>query len=139
MFLKFLKILTIWATGAFSYGIIEIIARGYTHISMGVLGGICLVLIGMIDQKFGFQIPLLFQMFISSLIITVLEFATGMIVNVWLGIGVWDYSHIPMNFLGQVCLPFCIIWFFLSAVGIFLEDYIRVLIFKEPKPSYKIF
>ena len=36
-----------------------------------------------------------------------------------------DYSNMPFNVLGQVCLPFSIIWFFLSYVAIRLDDWLR--------------
>ena len=54
---KILKLLSTWSTGAFAYGLIEILFRGYTHISMGILGGICFLIIGHINQNFliGFQ------------------------------------------------------------------------------------
>ncbi len=139
MFKIFLKYLTLWSVGAFSYGLIEIAFRGYTHISMGILGGICLILIGSIDQMLGFDVPLFIQMFISAVIITCLEFATGTIVNLWLGLNVWDYSHLPGNYKGQICLPFFFIWYFLSAIGIFVDDYTRYYIFNEKKPHYCVF
>ena len=99
---KLLKIFTLWSIGALSYGLIEIISRGYSHISMGILGGICLLIIGEINRKFSLNFPLVFQMLISSIIITFLEYITGMIVNVYMGLNVWDYSRFPLNISGQI-------------------------------------
>jgi uncharacterized membrane protein len=78
------------------------------------------------------------QMFIGACIITILEFITGCIVNLYFKWNVWDYSHLPLNLLGQICLPFSIIWFFLSGIAILLDDYIRYELFDEEKPHYYI-
>ena len=77
-------------------------------------------------------------MLLSSIAITDLEFITGIIVNLILHLNVWDYSNLPFNLLGQICLPFCIIWFFLSLIGIVLDDYLRYYFFNEEKPKYKL-
>ena len=47
-----------------------------------------------------------------------------------------DYSDLPLNILGQICIPFSIIWFFISGIGIVMDDYIRYIFFKEEKPKY---
>ena len=78
-------------------------------------------------------------MLIGGAIITVVEFVSGCIINLWLGWNVWDYSHIPLNILGQICLPFFFAWVGRSLVGIVLDDIIRWLCFGEEKPRYKIF
>jgi len=134
-----LKIFTTWSIGALTYGAIEIISRGYTHISMGVLGGICLLSMGGINTSIRLeQLSLIKKMVLSAMIITTLEFATGLIVNIWLGLHIWDYSRIPFNFCGQICLPFFFIWFVLSFFGIVLEDFVRWKIFCEAKPQYRL-
>ena len=85
------------------------------------------------------KMPLAKQMLIGALVITTLEFTCGCIVNLWLGWHVWDYSNMPFNLLGQICLPFTAIWFFLSAVAVVLDDYIRHLLWGEKIPHYKLF
>lgn len=131
--------LVLFLIGGAAYCGIEILFRGYTHWSMYILGGLCFVIIGLINELLTWKIPLISQMFISSIVITVLEFITGCIVNLWLGIGVWDYSDQPYNLLGQICLLFTNLWFLLSLVGIFLDDIIRWKLFGEGKPRYRIF
>lgn len=131
--------LILFLIGGAAYCGIEILFRGYTHWSMYILGGLCFVIIGLINELLTWKIPLISQMFISSIVITVLEFITGCIVNLWLGIGVWDYSDQPYNLLGQICLLFTNLWFLLSLVGIFLDDIIRWKLFGEGKPRYRIF
>ena len=43
--------------------------------------------------------PLWQQVLIGAVGITILEFLTGCIVNLWLGWGVWDYSNLPGKYL----------------------------------------
>lgn len=136
MFDRILKYVALWCIGAFVYGIIEIAFKGESHISMGIIGGICFILIGNINQSFGFDIPLFKQMLYGAVIITCFEFATGVLVNIWLGLKVWDYSTVPLNFEGQICLPFFAVWYFFSALAIIIDDYARYFIFKEEKPLH---
>lgn len=100
---------------------IEILWRGHTHWTMGIVGGLCFILIGLLDewQK---HPPMVLQMVQGALIVTVIEFFTGLIVNIWLGWNIWNYYDMPFNLLGQVCLPFSIAWFFLSAVAVQAEN-----------------
>lgn len=134
----FLKYSLLFLTGGFIYGGVEIIFRGYSHISMMVAGGICFILIGLINEVFTWDIAFLSQMVISSFVITAVEFISGLIVNVWLGLNVWDYSDKPYNLMGQVCILYSVIWFFLSPFAILLDDYLRYYLLGEEKPSYKL-
>lgn len=134
----FLKYSLLFLTGGFIYGGVEIIFRGYSHISMMVAGGICFILIGLINEVFTWDIAFLSQMVISSFVITAVEFISGLIVNVWLGLNVWDYSDKPYNLMGQVCILYSVIWFFLSPFAILLDDYLRYYLLGEEKPRYKL-
>ena len=136
--MKAFKFLFLWLTGGFIYYNIEILWRGYSHPSMAILGGVCFVIIGLLNEVYTWKMSLISQMFISSIVITVLELITGLIVNKWLNWGVWDYSQMPYNFMGQVCLLYTNLWFFLSIIAIVLDDYIRYRFFGEKKPKYKI-
>lgn len=105
---------------------------------MVIVGGLAFYLIGCINEYIEWDMPLYRQMAIGMSIITVLEFAAGIIVNLILGWSVWDYSNAPLNILGQICLPFCIIWFFLSFPAIIVDDYLRYYLFGEEKPHYNL-
>lgn len=61
-----------------------------------------------------FQIPLWGKCIIGMLIITGIELIFGIVFNILLKENVWDYSNVPFNFLGQICIPFSLIWFVLS-------------------------
>lgn len=136
---NFLKYIFLFLTGGFAYGGIEILSRGYSHISMLVAGGICFILIGGLNEGYSWNMSLVSQMVISSGIVTTVEFTVGLIVNVWLKLNVWDYSNMPYNFMGQICLLYTNIWFVLSLFAILLDDYLRYYLLKEEKPRYKIF
>ena len=107
--------------GGFVYMGVELLWRGHTHWTMGVLGGICFVLIGLLDEVQEHP-PILKQMFQGAVIVTALEFVFGLILNVWLKLGIWDYSNLPFNIMGQICLQFFVAWFFLSYLAIKLEN-----------------
>ena len=95
---KSCKYLILFLIGAFAYCGIEIIWRGYTHWTMGVLGGTCFILIGLINNSHFFYhlMPFREQMVLGGLIVTVMEFIAGCILNLWLGLGIWDYSQMPL-------------------------------------------
>lgn len=133
------KNLILFEIGGLIYSLIEIIYRGNTHWTMFIVGGLCFLLVGWINKFFSWDLALWKQMLIGGTIITAVEFVSGCIINLWLGWNVWDYSHVPLNILGQVCLPFYFAWVGLSLIAIILDDIIRWLFFNEEKPRYKIF
>ena len=135
---KLLKYYTLGTLGGTVYVFIELMWRGYSHWSMFLLGGICFIALGLINEVIPWDMPLIAQMLIGCAIITALEFITGCIVNLWLGWDVWDYSDLPYNLLGQISVMSSIGWYFLSAVGIVLDDWLRYIFFGEEKPRYTI-
>ena len=108
---------------------IEILYRGRTHISMLFVGGLRAVLIGMINEITP-KMNIILQMFIGAVIVTIIEFFSGYIINIILGLNVWDYSNLMFNYKGQISLIFTVIWFFLSAPVIYLDDKLRKILFK---------
>lgn len=135
---KIFKYIFLLFFGGISYILIEMLWRGYSHWSMFILGGLCFVLLGFLNEKYTWDIPLLIQMLIGAFVITLMEFIAGCILNLWLHLHVWDYYNMPFNILGQICLPYMIMWFLLSPVCIITDDYLRYLFFDEEKPHYKL-
>ena len=125
--------------GGSTYCSLEVIFRGRSHWSMVVLAFILFLLIGSLNNLFPWEMSLAKQGIIGACMVTVLEFITGCIVNIWLGWNVWDYSNMPLNILGQVCLPFSLLWILLSIVCIIVDDYLRYLMFNEQMPHYYLF
>ena len=94
--------------GGMAYFNFEILFRGYSHISMIICGGLCFYTIGLLNEGKNWHPSFLFQMILGSLIIITYEYLTGVIVNIYLNLHVWDYSKVPFNYRGQICIPFLI-------------------------------
>lgn len=120
--------------GGIYYGL-EVLWRGYSHVSMFVLGGVCFAAIGLLDEIFPNTPSLLVQMLMGSALVTTAELLAGLIVNVWLGLGVWDYSHMPMNFMGQICLAYSALWFVLAGLAVKLEDALHLVLDRMEKTA----
>lgn len=136
---KLLQSLIMFIIGGFLYIGIEFLYRGYSDFSMYFAGGLSFMLIGLMNEWFSWKLALISKMLISSIIITTIELLVGLIVNVWLKEGVWDYSAMPYNFMGQICLLFSNLWFLLSLPAIFLDDLLKYILFKEKIQKYRIF
>ena len=135
---QILKLCILALISGITYVLIELAWRGYSHISMFILGALCFVLLGGINEFLSWELGFVWQMLIGAGIVTILELIVGIVVNVWLGLEVWDYSNLPFNFMGQICLPFSFAWTLLSGVAIVVDDYLRYWLFGEEKPHYKI-
>lgn len=133
----YLKHVFLFAAGGLLYNVIEILFRGYSHWTMFFLGGMCFVLLGRINEGISWEMPLWKQICVGAGMITGLEFLTGCIINLWLGWKIWDYSGVPGNVLGQICLPYILLWLPVSLGGIFLDDWLRFWLFGEEKPHYR--
>ena len=133
---QYLKTVFLLLAGGLLYVAVELIWRGYSHWTMFFLGGTCFVLIGAINELIPWCMPLWKQAIIGAAIITLLEFLTGCIVNLWLGWNIWDYSSVPLNLLGQICVPYILLWVPVSLGAIILDDWLRYGMFDEEKPHY---
>ena len=91
--------LAVGLIGGGGYCLIELLTRGRTHYSMFFAGAIVLTSFYYINQKYE--------------------------MNFILKEHVWDYSGVPLNFLGQVCVPFSLIWFALSGVAFKVIDTVQ--------------
>jgi hypothetical protein len=112
------KKVTLFLTGGVVYPSLEILCRGKSDFSMAVAGGVCLCLIDRVCNRKLKHSPLPVRCFAGSGIITSVEFATGILVNILLKLDIWDYSDLPMNFMGQICVPFSLLWCLLTVPAI---------------------
>lgn len=91
-------------------------------------------------ERFGaelpWEMPLIAQAGISALAVIATEFVAGLILNVALGLGIWDYSNMPGNIMGQICPQFALLWFVVSIIGIVLMDWMRYAVEGGEKPHY---
>lgn len=97
----------LFCLGGAAYVGLEMLWRGRSHGSMFLAGGSCFVLLGKLRGEKP-QMTLPQRAVASSGVITAVELVTGLIFN--RQFQVWDYRDMPMNFLGQICLPFSLLW-----------------------------
>lgn len=135
---KLSEYLLLWTLGGCIYYGFEILFRGFSHWTMFVLGGICLVFFAVQGKMVHWEDPLWRQVLRCVVFVTGMEFITGIIVNKWLHMNVWDYSNLPFQIFGQVCLQFAVIFSGLCAVGILLSGYLLYWIYGEEKPRYHV-
>ena len=135
-FKKISEYLVLWAVGGCIYYGIEILFRGFSHSSMFVLGGLCMQFFTWQGQATNWNDPLPRQIIRCTIFVVSMEFITGIIVNKWYHLAVWDYSEMPFQLLGQICLPFALIFSILCTVGIFLSGYLLHWFYGEPLPHY---
>ena len=130
------KILSIWFIFGMCYftleGIYRIPKGGFANLIMLFIGGLCGVLIGSINQfpKFN-NMAVWKQAAIGTVLTLIVEYASGYVLNIKLGLNIWNYSDMYFNIKGQICLEFALIWFLLMPIAIWLEDYIRFKFWEE--------
>ena len=110
--------------GCFIYSLLEIAARGYTHWTMTLLGGI----VGMLLYRLHGTAPrhtLLLQALSGAFIITALEMVVGVLDNLVLQWHVWSYREMPWNVYGQICLPFSVLWFLVGIAALGICEVVR--------------
>lgn len=133
-----LKYAFLYSVGGGIYVAIEIIWRGFSHWTMFCLAGTCFIVAGLLNEIESWETPL-WRQILQALGFTLTgEFLCGCVVNLWLGWDVWDYSNVPFNLMGQICLPYALLWIPLILVAIILDDYLRYWFFGEEKPRYKL-
>ena len=93
--------------GGLAYGALEIFWRGYTHISMVLLGGICFLLLNRLSKS---NRNLALLCLAGGVSITIMELIAGCILNVWLQLDIWDYSGQMMHLWGQICPKYFFAW-----------------------------
>lgn len=99
-----------FATGCAGYPILELLWRGRTHWSMGLAGGLSLLLVYPLCQKKNSRLFCCK----AAAVITAVELVFGLIFNIILRKNVWDYSKLRFNLWGQVCLPYFLLWVLLA-------------------------
>lgn len=128
----------LWGLGGSLYYTLEILLRGFSHWTMFLLGGFCLLFFAMQGKWIHWHDPLWIQVLRCTLFVTAGEFITGMIVNKWLHWNVWDYSDQPFQLFGQICIPFTILFSGLCLGGILLSGYILHWLYKEEYPGFHV-
>lgn len=132
----------LWSWGGTVYFLLEVAfktLRGEPEqISWTML--VVAMLLTVAVERCGYQlpweIPLWLQALVCALLVTAVELAAGVILNIWLGLDIWDYSHLPFNLWGQICPQFSAVWWFLCLVFIPAFDWLRWSVEGGEKPHY---
>ena len=127
-----------WVLGGTLYGILEILWRGYTHWSMILLAALLCIPLDIANERMPWALPLWVQSVVGGLCITGAELAAGLIFNIWLGLGIWDYSGLWGNLWGQICPRFAALWCLLAAPVIVAFDWMDYLLCGGEKPHYRL-
>lgn len=106
---------------------------GQTSLWMLPVGGLLGVLLGLFNQinwvRKTFNV--FWQCFIGAILITLVEFGAGLLLNIVMGLNLWDYSQYLLNVMAQVCVPMSICWFFLCPFVFWFDDILRFYLYKE--------
>lgn len=118
------------------YYCLEICYRGYSNWTMIIVGGLCSYFVGKLNEQPLFYERKMWQQCLSGSIITLMiEFISGLILNVWLDMNIWDYSDMKYNLYGQISLDYALLWFILMPLAIYTDDWLRYKLFTEENPS----
>ena len=104
--------------GGALYYLLELLWRGRSHPSMFLLGGLCFWGLGRVGRL---RLSLPLRALLGAALVTCAEFFSGLLLNLALRWDIWDYSGLPGNLLGQVCLLYAALWVPLSGAGILLS------------------
>ena len=117
----------LFSIGGATYTGLELLWRRRSHWSMFCLGGICFLAIGHLDRKFRLSAPT--KMVAGSAVCTTGELLTGLALN--RDHRIWDYSRLPLNFRGQICAMYSLLWIPVSLAAIVLYDRAESLLTAE--------
>ncbi len=95
--------------------------RGFMHgpfLTIYGLGGILCVFSGSLAQG-----EILLTFIYSLIICTLMELATGLLMEKLFKVRYWDYTNVPLNIKGYVCPPVSIFW---GVLAIFVNKYFHV-------------
>ena len=128
-----------WLIGGLLYGLLEIIYRGHTHWTMVLLAAVLCIPLDIANERMPWHFPLVLQGLLGGLTITAAELLAGLVLNIWLGLDIWDYSGLWGNLWGQVCPQFAALWCVLAVPAIIIFDWWAYLLGCGERPRYRLF
>lgn len=134
----------LWTWGGTVYFLMEVVYKTLTgkpeaiSWTMLVVAVLICIPVERCGDGFPWETPLILQAVACGALATVTEFFAGCIINLWLGMGVWDYSNMPLNILGQICLPFSVLWVILCLGFIPVFDWLRYAVEGGERPTYRL-
>jgi uncharacterized membrane protein len=130
------KFLILWFLMGMCYAQLELFARGFTYLPMTFIGGLAGALIGLVNHLPAAPRLRMWQLcLIGTLIVLDVEFISGYICNIRLGMMLWDYSGYRYNLNGQICLKLACAWFFIVPLATWMDNFLRWKLFNELQPA----
>ena len=127
-----------WLSGGVLYGVLEVLWRGHTHWTMMALAALLCVPLDVANEHFPWELPLAVQAVLGGLAITAGELAAGLVLNVWLGLGIWDYAGQWGNLWGQICPLYTLLWCLLAGPVIVGFDWLDCWLGGGERPRYRL-
>ena len=118
-----MELVIIFVASGLIYMGLEMLWRARTHVSMGIAGGLCGMLLWWLYSII--DAPVWLAYIIGLILISLVELAAGIVLNLKLKLAVWDYSKMPLNILGQVCPAFSMLWGLMGVAVWYLEKLAR--------------
>lgn len=132
----------LWSWGGTVYFLLEVAFKTITghpeRISWTML--VVAILLTVPVERAGAELPwscpLWLQALCCSALVTAVELVSGLVLNLWLGLDIWDYTDLPGNFLGQICPQYSAVWWVLCLVFIPAFDWLRYAVEDGNRPHY---
>lgn len=135
----------LWVWGGTVYFLLEVGFKTLTshpeRISwtMLVLAILLTVPVERCGAELPWECPLWIQALTCASLVTVVELVAGLVLNVFLGLNIWDYSNLPFNLWGQICPQYVAVWWFLCLAFIPIFDWLRWAVAGGDRPKYNFF
>ncbi|MFZ3130374.1 MAG: putative ABC transporter permease [Desulfosporosinus sp.] len=122
----------IFASYAFAGWILETLYRSFTQqqiVNPGFLKGPFLPLYGSFTLLVAITNPWMsnlaweWQFLYFMVLSTALEYISGLCLERFFHLRLWDYSDIPLNFQGQIAIPYSLLW---GALGLVFANFIQL-------------
>ena len=101
---------------------------------MMLLAAVLCVPLDLANEYMPWTLPLWVQAILGGLTITAGELLAGLILNVWLGLDIWDYSGQWGNLWGQICPLWCL----LAGPVIVMFDWLDYWLCGGERPRYTL-
>jgi uncharacterized membrane protein len=120
-------------------GIKYISLMGYTSLWMlpvYFIGSFTLAIIN--DIPWFYNKKMLIQTILGGLCLIIIEFISGVILNIYFKLNVWSYENDFCNLLGQIKLSTSIVWILAVPFFIFVIDFVDYALYREEKLRYGV-
>jgi len=108
---------------------------GHTSLWMILVGGLMGIILGEFNRLSWLKINLFWQSIIGMCCIYIIEYFSGIVLNVCFGLNLWNYKGLWFNINGQITFLFAPLWFGICPLAFWADDWLRSIFFGESKPA----